>query len=572
MLAPVEYINRCQQRAVLIDSEARNGAGARFAPHQDTLNRQRNKQLESGELQKLSSVARQAWKTRDWATVDSCAAEILRRDAQSAEGHFLYGLVCKAAQKPAIATRAFDTALQLDPSRYDAAIELAGQHSIGRRNAEAAALIARYENRLSNSPRYLDTAGTVYVEIGLPERAWPLYCKANELQPGIDLFMANLASCGVYLGKIEEARAIYVSLLEKRPNHRRNHYYLARLGKAEDDSHIRQMKRVLAESKLPEDKNVFIYYALGKELEDLGRWAEAFEYYRKAGDAVSVVANYDIAADVAIIDRLIEVCDKNWLEAGKVLDPDIYPGRTPVFIVGLPRTGTTLTERIVSSHSRVTSLGETQFMQMMIRRVSGIKSIESMNADMIAGAAARDVTVIGRGYLDAVAYRLGSEPMFIDKLPYNFLFLGFIAKAYPHARIVHMRRNPMDTCFSMYKQVFTWAYKFSYSLENLGQYFVAYQRLARHWQEVIGARIIDVEYESLVENQEDETRRLLDELGLPFEEACLDFDRNRTASTTASSVQVRQKIHARSVGRWTLFADELEPLKTYLERHGVEVG
>src|SRR5690606_1593672 len=129
-----------------------------------------------------SSIARNAWTRQDWATVDSCAAEILRRDAGSAEGHFLSGLACKAAQKPGPATRAFETALSLDPSRYDAAIELAGQHSMGRRNADAAALIARYESRLFNSPRYLDMAGTVYVEIGLPERAWPLYCKANELQ------------------------------------------------------------------------------------------------------------------------------------------------------------------------------------------------------------------------------------------------------------------------------------------------------------------------------------------------------------------------------------------------------
>jgi tetratricopeptide (TPR) repeat protein len=539
--------------------------------HQDTVNRQPENQLENGELQQLSSVARHAWTRQDWATVDSCAGEILRRDARSAEGHFLSGLVCKAAQKPGMATRAFETALSLDPSRYDAAIELAGQHSMGRRNAEAAALIARYEGKLSNSPRYLDMAGTVYVEIGLPERAWPLYCRANELQPGVDLFMANMASCGVYLGKIEEASALYISLLERRPKHQRNHYYLARLAKAKDDAHIERMKRVLSESKLPEGKNVFIYYAIGKELEDLGRWAEAFEYYKKAGDAVSSVATYDIADDMAVIDTVIEVCDKNWLDTGRVSDPGIYPDKTPVFIVGLPRTGTTLTERILSSHSKVQTLGETQFMQMAIRRASGIKSIETMNADMIAGAAAADIAEIGKAYLDAVAYRLGSEPMFIDKLPYNCLFLGFIAKAYPQARILQMRRSPMDTCFSMYKQVFTWAYKFSYTLDNLGRYFVAYQRLDQHWRDVLGDSMIEVEYESLVENQEDETRRLLDELGLEFEEACLDFDRNRTATTTASSVQVRQKIHTRSVGRWTRFANELEPLKAYLEKHGIEV-
>ena len=522
--------------------------------------------------EQVSSVARQAWASQDWATVDACAAEILNRDPGNPEGHFLFGLVCKAAQKPAMATRAFETALSLDAGRYDAAIELAGQHSVGRRNGKAAALIGEYEARLSNSPRYLDMAGTVYVEIGLPERAWPLYCRANELQPGIDLFMANMASCAVYLGKIDAARRIYSSLLERHPNHQRNHYYLARLAKAKDDVHVEQMKRVLAESRLPDDKNVFIYYAIGKELEDLGLWNEAFEYYSKAGNAVCSVANYDIADDLAIIDNVIAICNKDWLEAGRITDPQTYPDKTPIFIVGLPRTGTTLTERIISSHSRVGSLGETQFMQMAIRRESGIKSIKNISADMIGAAAARDIELIGKGYLDAVAYRLGDEPLFIDKLPYNFLFLGFIAKAFPHARIVHMRRNPMDTCFSMYKQVFTWAYKFSYSMEHLGQYFVAHDRLYRHWRNVLGDRMVDVEYESLVANQETETRRLLSKIGLGFEDACLDFYANRAATTTASSVQVREEIHARSVNRWANFAQQLEPLRSYLENHGIAVG
>ena len=528
--------------------------------------------MQSGEFQQISSVARQAWSRQDWATVDSCAAEILRRDSGSAEGHFLHGLVCKAAQRPVQARQAFETALELDASRHDAAIELAGQYSTARRNGEAAALIAKYEGRLSNSPRYLDMAGTVYVEIGLPEKAWPLYCKANELQPGIDLFMANMASCAVYLGKIEEARAVYQALLEKRPNHQRNHYHLARLAKAQDDTHIEAMKRVLRETRSPEDRNVFIYYAIGKELEDLGRWPEAFDYYRKGGEAVSSVATYDIGDDLAIIDTLVQSCDRRWLEAGSIPDPKMYFDRTPVFIVGLPRTGTTLVERIVSSHSRVQTLGETQFMQMAIRRESGINGVEHVSADMLRGAAAADIGKIGRGYMDAVAYRLGSEPLFIDKLPYNFLFLGFIAKAYPHAHIVHMRRHPMDTCFSMYKQVFTWAYKFSYTLEDLGRYYVAHDRLLRHWRDLLGERMIEVQYESLVENQEAETRRLLGELGLEFEAACLHFDRNPTASTTASSVQVRDKIHKGGVGRWRRFSRELAPLADYLESHGIAIS
>jgi hypothetical protein len=245
--------------------------------------------------------------------------------------------------------------------------------------------------------------------------------------------------------------------------------------------------------------------------------------------------------------------------------------RTPIFIVGLPRTGTTLTERILSSHSQVESVGETLFMQMVLRRESGVESVERMTPAMIETAAGKDMERIGAGYLDAVRYRLGTKPMFIDKYPENFLYLGFIAKALPNAHIVHLRRNPMDACFAMYKQVFTWAYKFSYSLEGLGRYYVAYDRLVRHWRATLGSRFIEVEYEALVAAQESQTRALLERLGLGFEQACLDFEKNVTASTTASSVQVREKIHTRSVDRWRHFERHLAPLRAHLERAGIAV-
>jgi tetratricopeptide (TPR) repeat protein len=516
-------------------------------------------------------------RSQDWETVAACANEILHQDKSSAEGYFLTGIVERVSQRPLRATAAFEKALALDADRYDAAIELANQYSISRRNGEAAALLRKYEEELDNSPMYLDLAGTIYTEIGMPHEAWPLYKKANALQPGIDLFQANLAACGVYLGEIEEAREIYRSLLKRFPGHRRNHYQLARLGKAKDTAHIEQMKEILQSTNDTPDKNIFMYYALGKELEDLEQWQQAFEYYRQAGDAVTRVANYDVATDIALIDKIIEVCSPEWL-AGGTAGPNINAdtklddgGKTPIFIVGLPRTGTTLTERIVSSHSQVQSVGETQFLQMVLRRESGVKSIENINPEMIESVARIDMDLIARGYLETVSYRLGDEPMFIDKLPFNFLYLGFIARAFPNARIIHLGRNPMDSCFSMYKQVFTWAYKFSYSLDNLGRYYVAHDRLSKHWRELLQGRLIEVEYESLVSDQENQTRMLLDKLGLEFEQACLDFDKNETASATASSVQVREKVHNRSVNKWKRFADQLQPLREHLESAGIKV-
>jgi tetratricopeptide (TPR) repeat protein len=527
-------------------------------------------------LSQLSERARAAVRSQDWGTVSACANSILQQDPTNPEGYFLTGLVERVSGRPVMAAQAFERALELDERRYDAAIELANQYSIARRNGDAADLVARYEDKLANSSMYLDLAGTVYSEIGMPQKAWPLYKKANELQPGVDVFQANLAACGVFLGKIDEAQEIYTALLTRFPNHQRNHYQLARLGKAKDSVHIEQMQAILKNSETTSDRNIFMYYALGKELEDLERWQESYSYYKKGGDAVCSVAKYEIASDIALIDKIIQVCDADWLSKGAVKAKKSKSKKTlnqksPIFIVGLPRTGTTLTERIISSHSQVETIGETQFMQMVLRRESGVQSIENMNADMIEALTTSDPEVIAKGYIDSVNYRLGNAPFFIDKLPFNFLFLGFIAKAWPDARIIHLGRNPMDACFSMYKQIFTWAYKFSYSLDGLGQYYVAYDRLRNHWREVLQDRLIEVEYESLVTDPENQTRILLEKLGLSFEQACLDFEQNEAPSATASSVQIREKAHARSINKWQHFSEELNPLKTYLENAGINV-
>ncbi len=498
----------------------------------------------------------------------SCADEILRRDAGSAEGHFLAGLSEKAANRPVRAAEAFARALELDPARYDAAVELADECSRSFRHAEARALLERYEPSLGNSPRYLNLAGLTWSMLGMHERAWPLHHRANELQPGVPLFEANLAACSVYLGKIDEARALYLKLLERTPAHQRNHYHLARLARARDTTHVEQMKTVLRATRLPPEKNIFLYYALGKELEDLEQWDEAFEYYKMAGDAATSVSNYDVAEDVALIERIIEVCSAAWLAAGPARVVTEVTGKTPIFIVGLPRTGTTLTERILASHSQVESLGETQFLQMVLRQVSGVPGVESMTPAMIEAAARQDIDLVADGYLNAVRYRLGKAPFFIDKFPENFLYLGFIAKACPQARLVHLRRHPMDACFAMYKQSF---FRYAYTLENVGRYYVAYDRLARHWRSRLGERLVEVDYEALVSDQEGQTRRLLERLGLDFEPACLAFDRNEAASATASSVQVREKVHTRSVQRWKHFERQLQPLRHFLENAGIAI-
>ena len=519
-------------------------------------------------LEQLSLTARRAAQAGDWSKVGACAREILSRRRNSSEGYFLMGLVDKASNRPDKAIRSFTRAISLDDQRYDAATELAGQYLRSHQYGEAVALLAHYEPLMINSPRYLDIAGSIYANVGLPEKALPLHVRANELQPGVATLEANLAACSVYAGDIDKAKTIYRQLLKKFPNHQRNHYELSRLARAADSTHVDQMKAVLESTNLAPDKNIYIYYAIGKELEDLERWDEAFDYYKMAGTAAASIANYDVDADVRLIDKIIETCDEGWLSNESAGTAAANSKKTPVFVVGLPRTGTTLTERILSSHSEVESVGETYFMQIVLKQVSGIKSADAMSPSIVEAAAKKDINRIAEGYLEAIAYKLGDRSIFIEKFPENFLYLGFIAKAFPNGRIVLLKRNPMDACFAMFKQSF---FRYAYTLDDLGSYYVSYNRLREHWRKVLGSRLIEVQYEDLVSDQESRTRELLDAIGLEFEEGCLNFEQNRTASNTASTVQIREKMHARSLNRWKCFDEQLQPLTSYLENAGIEL-
>lgn len=475
------------------------------------------------------------------------------------------GLVHKAARRAEAAARQFEEALTRDANRYDAAIELASQSLLLNRYDTARDLLKRYLRSLQDNPLYLDMAGQAFFSMGHYDEAWPLYERACELQPDIEVFQAHKAACAVYLGDIDAARSIYERLLKRHPRHQRTHYELAQLDRARDDRHIKQMLKVLRKGDDAPDKNIYLYYALGKEYEDLGVWEDAFRFYKKGGDAVKSIAPYDVADDVELIDSIVETCSAAWLREGGAIVPT---GKTPIFVVGLPRTGTTLTDRILSSHSQVQSAGESQLLQMVLRDGSRAGNQIGITPSQIKAAAARDPGSIAKAYVDAVSHRLGDQPYFVEKLPENVLYLGFIAKAWPDARIVHLRRHPMDACFAVYKQSF---FRFAYSLDDLAQYYLAYDRLSQHWRETLGERLVEVNYEDLVADHTLETRRLLGKLGLDFEEACLNFDQNRAPVATASATQVREKVHSRSVGKWQKFEQQLLPLTEQLERGGVKL-
>ncbi len=513
-------------------------------------------------IEQIAGAARQAVRARDWRAVDRFTRQILKRDRNNAEGLFLSGLVAKASRKADAAAKLFSRALRRDRDRYDAAVELANQYAGMFRYGDAFDVLEKQVPGIGDSSFYLHMAATVYSQLSMWDRAWTLIERADELQPNVPVVMAHKAQCALSIGKIDEAKSIYQRLLQQQPNHQRNHYQLSRLEIAKDDEHIQQMLQVLNSNGLPPRGNIFLYYALGKEYEDLERWDESFRNYKLAGDAAATAANHDIQNELDFIDTIIEVCDEPWLTS----KPQSQRfDKTPIFIVGLPRTGTTLVERIISSHSEVESIGETLAIENILRGGEG--RVGEIGIETFRAAANIDVGVMARDYLGAVDYMLGDKPMFVEKYTYNYLYLGFIAKAFPDAAIIHLQRNPLDACFSMYKQPF---FSFAFTLDDLARYYPAYDRLMSHWRQTIGDRLIEVSYEDLVKNPEIETRQLIGKLGLKFESACLNFDKNTAPSATASSAQIREKIHSRSVNRWSKFEKHLILLRDKLRDVGID--
>jgi hypothetical protein len=245
----------------------------------------------------------------------------------------------------------------------------------------------------------------------------------------------------------------------------------------------------------------------------------------------------------------------------------------PIFIVGLPRSGTSLVERILSSHSAVATAGELDCFALSLtdaaHRRCGRAQIP--RRELVAISATLDFPALGRDYLERAQAAFGGTGCFIDKMPLNYLYCGLIRRALPGARIVHVTRHPMAVCYAMYKTLFKSGYPFSYDLGEIAQYYLAYHRLMRHWRSLIGEALYEIRYESVVADQNAETRKLLEYCGLEWEDACLAFHLNSSPSTTASASQVRRPLYDSSVSQWRAYEAQLGDLKGRLEAAGIEL-
>ena len=413
----------------------------------------------------------------------------------------------------------------------------------------------------------LDTIGCVYSRLGAHDRAAPLFAAAVAQQPDHIQMRYNLASSLGFMGRFDDAASNYEVLIARDPGYTRAHFALSALKKQSVTSnHIKRLEALLPKVRSSVE-HLHVRYALAKECEDLAKHDASFHHLEAANRPRKVELGYSIESDGKLFARLVEqFAREDYFQGGNV------DASAPIFVFGMPRTGTTLVDRILSSHPLVESAGELQVMQIVIKRLTATASRVALDPETVDAAARLAPARVGTDYLQGAAPHRRTSRRFIDKLPLNFLYAGYIARALPNAKLVCLRRNPMDTVWSNYRHLFATGYSYynySFDLMDTARYYVLFDRLIRFWEERFPGRILQVQYESLVDDQEAQTRRLLQHCALPWDEACLSFHENASAVATPSATQVRQPLYRNALGRWRLYEQHLQPVREYFESEGL---
>ena len=496
-----------------------------------------------------------------------CCKRLLGAKPDLVEGHFLVGLIALELKQNKMAISAFGSVTQLQEDHDAAWANLARLFMIAGQPARADAALEKAVKFNVGNPVVLDLIGTVYGQLGDQEEAAAWNEKAVLKEPNSIPFLVNQANNHMFLGRLDEAEEVLRKVLRMSPVNPNAHWLLSNVRKATNREHVDELRGLVKRENENPRALAFLYYGLGKELEDLEAWDEAFDAFAAGAAARRKTIEFDEASEIAMYDAFGELFTADWLEqsAGGHDDP------SPIFVVGQPRTGTTLVERIITSHSQVHSAGELKQFGNSIRRLANYREPIRYTAKLAQLAANVDGEKLGKAYMASSRKFRGDTPRFVDKLPPNYLYLPLILKALPKAKIVHLTRNPMDACFSSFKQLFADAYPHSYEQGEMARHHARYYRLMGLWRERFPGRFFDISYEETARDVEPNARALIDYLDLPWEDACLEFHKQKAAVTTASAVQVRKPAHTKSIGRWLRYEKQLDPMRKALEGEGIAV-
>ncbi|WP_334078644.1 tetratricopeptide repeat-containing sulfotransferase family protein [Microbulbifer sp. M83] len=456
-----------------------------------------------------------------------------------------------------------ESCLELYPDFHQARFDYIG--ILRKRQKFAAALAQAKKLREAQGGRQADILfATQSAMVGDYDTALGVYDEIARAEPQLANIHLQRGHTLKTIGRAEEANEAYQAAYRAREDFGDAYWSLANMKTYRfSDDEIEAMQRLQSRPDTALEDRYHLCFALGKALEDRKQFADAFDFYEQGNALKRQESRYSIEQNRRDTELQIEHCTPALF--ARNADKG-FPAPDPIFIVGLPRAGSTLIEQILSSHSEVDGTLELHNVMAAARRLDGrrraseVPRYPAVLHDLDPG----QLRELGERYIEETRIHREAAPLFIDKMPNNFRHIGLIKLMLPNAKIIDARRHPMACCFSGFKQLFAEGQEFTYGLETVGEYYRDYVRLMDHWDRVLPGQVLRVHYEAVVDDLEGEVRRILGFCGIPFEEACIEFHTTQRAVRTPSAEQVRQPIYRGSTEQWRNFETELSPLKAIL--------
>jgi tetratricopeptide (TPR) repeat protein len=458
--------------------------------------------------------------------------------------------------QPDRAIASYCRAIELQPAYPDALNNLGLALQAQGRLAEAR---KPFESALAVQPDFVDARLNLIVTLALLGEAGASKAECTRLlEQDADHALAHnyMGNACNTLGEQEQALEHYRRAVQLDPRLAEAHFQLAMVSKDAEDADAAAVSRLFEDPKTDVNDKVQLGFALGRIFEVRRQWERSFDYYRQANELKARRVAVSISRTQDLFERMKAVFNPDWLPRRS---RDEAAGEQAIFVLGMPRSGTSLTEQILATHSRVTGAGELKYLGEVARAMA--EATGEPYPEAVRRLADADLSGYAQRYLSNLTARAGEGQRIVDKMPQNFHHVGLIALLLPGARIIHCRRHPMATCFSLFKTLFTTGQDYSYRQSDLGRYYNLYADLMAHWDALLGDRILQLDYEALITDTEHEIRRMLDFCELEFEPACLEFHQTRRAVATASAAQVRRPIYRDAIEQWKNYQPYLEPLR-----------
>ena len=454
-------------------------------------------------------------------------------------------------------------------SDYPSALyNLAGTLALLGEHSQA---VGAYRNLLRLSPEDAEAwnaLGLSLLELGEEAASIKALQEALRLKPNDAELLNELGVAHQHEGDLETAGRLYRAAIESDPGLARGYNNLVRSRRmnADDFALVKPIEKIATDESRNDESRLIARFALGKIYDDCADYDKAFENYAIGNTLKRRMVEFDAAEHGAWVDRVLEEYDESFFRAHS---GEGNPSTRPLFVVGMMRSGTSLVEQILASHSSVYGAGELLEITRLVTNLPATLNSTVEYPECIRQLDANAIRAAASEYLQYLTGRDHQAQHVVDKLPTNFLHLGFIATLLPNARVIHCRRAPLDVCLSIYFQRFAQGHFYAYEFDDIAAYYAQYERLMTHWRSVLPIEILDVQYEQVLDDLEYQSRRMLDYCELDWESACLEFYRSKRPVRTASSWQVRQPLYRTARARWKKFEPHLDDLKNALSDRGV---